>query len=589
MPDSLGYDVSFVGPFVGTHGPVPPEAAYPGPPLFPGEPAPVINTPEGLYASGVPDSFTSSGHASWWGRQAAQTKETIKGWVQTYQPDYLVILLGFNDLGWFVSGPEDLVGNMGQLVENAREAKPDVKLLIGNVVHRKFIDGRQDLVDNTNKYNQLLRDTMSGWFRWESPISYVDVNSNYNCHPEGCPDGYDGLHPNSMGEYHIAQAFAHSFKADFGFQGPDFVAPSNPEPRVISTPTGVQVASLPEGIEVSWNMIETARGYDIRSRLVGMTDWWSSGGVYPNTWESWTTWLLDGQTWEFQVRSRGDNDDASSWSNSVTATAHLQTSPGPQNIVPVPLGADSIQLSWSAVTGYSVNRYEVIVWDKDTKGAFIQAYPVAGTSFVVNGLETGHRYGTWVATFVNMKSSITGDPIAAGGLPAAGPEVIVGGGTPSPPTNLVATNVDPTTVAITWSASAGAAEYALYVRSVRDNTAFQLSGTTTTTTYGWGFLFPGTWNFQFCVAALNGALQSAYVNACVIPPVYPGYSQSDAALHSPTIRAFSNSTVVNNTSPVFNSTYNSTTMMEDQRLPMLLNVLAQQHAANSTGNSSIPL
>ncbi|KAL4732971.1 hypothetical protein BDV11DRAFT_214583 [Aspergillus similis] len=513
----LSYDVNFVGPWVGTHGVMLPEAAMPQPPVLPGESP--LQTPDvvGGYADGVPNSFTSTGHASFWGRQVAQTKDTIKGWVAEYQPDYLIILLGFNDLGWFVSGPEDLVGNMGQLVENAREAKPDVKILLGNVVHRKFLKGRQDLVDNTNKYNQLLRDRYPSWFRWESPISYVDVNANYDCHPESCPDGYDGLHPNSMGEYHIAQAFARSLKADFGFHGPDFEVPTNPEPRIISTPTGVQTFSYPEGLYTTWKKVPNARGYDIRSRLQGMTGWWSEGQVYPNTYASWTTWLGDGQTWEFQVRTRGDNDDISSWSELSTAKTDLQTSQGPPNIVVVPSG-DGIRISWGPITGYSVNRYGVIIWDKDTEGAFIDTRGVSGTSLFIGGLISGHRYGTWVATYVNMQSSLTGEPYAAGGLPAAGREVIIGSFSPSPPTNLRVTNTDATTVQLSWNPSEGVTGYAIYVRA-KDKTAFNVDGTTTGTTYGVAFLFPGTWNFEFCIASYNGNLESPH-SSCIIPPVY---------------------------------------------------------------------
>jgi lysophospholipase L1-like esterase len=48
----------------------------------------------------VAESFRDSGHAAFWGRQAAQSKNTIKGWVSEYKPDYLLIMLGFNDLGW---------------------------------------------------------------------------------------------------------------------------------------------------------------------------------------------------------------------------------------------------------------------------------------------------------------------------------------------------------------------------------------------------------------------------------------------------------------------------------------------------------
>ena len=60
---------------------------------------------------------------------------------------------------------------MVALVENAREAKADIKLSVGNVIQRLFIDGRQGLVDNTNTYNALLKDTLPDWFRWESPIT----------------------------------------------------------------------------------------------------------------------------------------------------------------------------------------------------------------------------------------------------------------------------------------------------------------------------------------------------------------------------------------------------------------------------------
>ncbi|KAJ2897714.1 hypothetical protein MKZ38_004491 [Zalerion maritima] len=523
---SVEHDIEFVGPYKGTHGILPPVAVAPTPPLFDGETA--QSGPEvgvGDYDPGVPDGFAIEGHASWWGRQAAQSKETIYDWVSEYQPDYLLILLGFNDLGWFVSGPEGLLGSMGDLVAQAREAKPDVKLLIGNVVHRDFIGGRQDLVDNTNTYNDLLRDTITNWFRWESPLTYVDVNANYDCHPEGCPDGYDGLHPNTMGEYHIAEAFAKSLKDEWGFFGEDFAVPANPEKRIVNTPENVVCAPVNEGLYIAWAEDMAARGYETRSRLEGMADWWSEGSVYPNTFASFTAWVLDGQTWEFQVRTKGDNDDRSAWSASAFCTAHPKTAPGPDDITTAPSG-DGIQLNWSPVTGYDVNRYAVIVWDQNTDGSFIQMYAASCCGFWVGGLEPGHRYGVWVTTYVNLVSGITAQPAIAGGLPKGAREVIIGGGVPGPPTGVGVVNQDATTVVISWTGATGAAAgYAIYWRSIREGaeTELSLGGTTTDTSYGVGFLFPGTWYHEFCVAAYNGNLESASV--CVTPPVYPGYER----------------------------------------------------------------
>jgi len=565
----MGYKVSFVGPWQGTHGVPNPPVNAPSPPLLPGEKAPPAPAESpGGYASGVPADFFTTRHASWWGRQAAQSKNTIEDWVSYHQPEYLLILLGFNDLGWWVSGPDELVGDIGQLVEHARRGRRDVKILVGNVVHRTFITGRQDLVDNTNRYNQLLKERITRWFRWESPISYVDVNANYNCRPGGCPDGYDGLHPNAMGEYHIAQAFARTLKADFGFKGPDFVVPSSAEPRTISVPRNVFTSSRNEGLMTSWDRVPGARGYDIRSRVKGATGWWSENQV--STYGSWDTWVINGQTWEFQVRARGDNNDRSDWSASSFATANTATAPGPPNIVAVPTG-NGIRFTWGPVVGYNVNRYSVIVWDRDTPGEWTQERSTLDTSLTFDGLKPGKRYSTWVVTWVNMKSSFNGQTIAAGGLPAPGRDVLPGIGAPAPPTNMRVKNLEPTTVELSWTGSANAVGYAIYVRSIRDNTAFKLDGTTLKTTYEVGFLFPGTWNFEFCASAYNGNLESAHT-ACVVPPVYPGFGKRDEVL--PENGTF----VATNTSMA----YNSTSMFEDDRLPMLLQQLRTQQAENDT-------
>jgi hypothetical protein len=141
---------------------------------------------------------------------------------------------------------------------------------------------------------------------------------------------------------------------------------------------------------VTWDRMDNARGYDIRSRLEGMTDWWSEGQVYPNTWASWHTWVTDGMTWEYQVRTFGNNDGRSQWSNTVTVTAHPETAPGPINIIVQPSGHDTVQFSWVPVEGYTVDRYATIVWDLDTEGAStdIRAYP-AGAGARVDGLKPG--------------------------------------------------------------------------------------------------------------------------------------------------------------------------------------------------------
>lgn len=430
-------EVDFVGPWQSVKGPTPRDKTLPQPPLLPGETARETAGQNGTYHEGVAHNFTSTGHAAKWGRQTAQSKDTIQAWVAEYQPEYLLVLLGFNDLGWFVSGPEGLIADMSELIGNARKAKSDIKIVLGNVVDRSFISGRQDLVDNTIAYNALLPENVKGWSNSESPVIHVDVNANYNCRPASCPDGYDGLHPNSLGEYHIAEAFAREIKASFGFDGPDFEVPSNPEPRNISTPTNVRTASYPEGLRTDWDYIKAARGYDIRSRIKGQEAWWSEGPVNPVSAASWSTWVGNDQTWEFQVRTRGDNDDTSDWSDITSATTDVKTSAGPTNIAVTPT-SDGLQVTWDAVVGYDVNRYGVIIWDRDLVGSYIEERGTTDTSMLISGLVPGHTYSVWVSTWINLNGGV------AGGLPGIGADVVVGGGAAAQAEDVGTTDVDVT-------------------------------------------------------------------------------------------------------------------------------------------------
>jgi hypothetical protein len=207
------------------------------------------------------------------------------------------MLLGFNDLGWWVSGPDGLLSTTENLVNSARRGNPNVKFAIGNVVERLFIDCRQDLVDNTRDYNNKLKQACTAWSRYANTFTaYVDVAAQYDCRPGGCPDGYDGLHPNAMGELHIAKAFADVLSGDqFLLKGRNFVAGS-PAPRPVSKPTGFRMSAVNLGLLMSWDRQPNARGYNIRLRIKGATGWWSDGPVYPDANLSYFTWCLKGKS-----------------------------------------------------------------------------------------------------------------------------------------------------------------------------------------------------------------------------------------------------------------------------------------------------
>lgn len=512
-----GVNVDFVGPYSGTKNP--PEAAAPAPPPFQGSPPTPSGPPPttGGYSADADPAFDRD-HFAVWGRQAAQDKTLIRQVVQNYKPDLLLVGLGFNDMGWFVSGPEGTLDSMRTLVSEARAAKPDINFALANVPQRTRIGGREDLIVNTDAYNRMLADAIPQWSTILSPVALVDWRGNYGCGPDSCPAGYDGLHPNALGEFQIAQAFERTLHTTYhlGFSVPGF---SGPLFRPTPTPSNVSAEAVPSGIKVTWDRAYGAHGYDVQYRIRGAADW-SQFHVSTNRFD--TAWTIDGLAWEYQVRTN-NGDQTSDWSPVVSAISHPQTAPPPTDIA-THATATGVDVSWTPPTGDftgSIDRYEVITWDVDTPGTFIESVGVRGTSGHIGGLIPGRRYLIAVATWNAV----------GGGLPEIAHSVIVGGGTPAVPTGLKVTSTDPTTVQLSWNGSSGAAGYQVWIRSTSVDSGGTYEPDTTTadsTSHTVAFLFPGTWNYEFCVSAFNGNDESRRSH-CVVAPRPPDTGAGDPA------------------------------------------------------------
>jgi hypothetical protein len=183
---SNNIEFEFVGPYQGTHKPTPPSS--PQSPLPEGQTEFTVfekqlDLPQsqGSYAPNVDSDFIPTSHFTHWGYQTHQAKSAIASQISTYQPDYLLIVLGFNDLGWFVNGPDGLLSDMKALVDNAREVKSDIKFAIADVPQRKRLEGRQDLIEGTEEYNQKLAEAIKEWSREESPVRLVGLCEGYGC------------------------------------------------------------------------------------------------------------------------------------------------------------------------------------------------------------------------------------------------------------------------------------------------------------------------------------------------------------------------------------------------------------------------
>ncbi|SMR57196.1 unnamed protein product [Zymoseptoria tritici ST99CH_1E4] len=427
--------ITFVGPYIGT-GPAD-EYKPPQPPRFPDEPEPPPrDCTTGGYNESIHASFQRE-HFAHTGRAVFQAKDAIHEQVTNLNPDLLLVLLGFNDMGWGFSDHIGTLENTLAFIANARLAKPDISIALSNVPQRSPIPGREDLVDWTTKYNNLLKhaikadrlDHLSKFSRLE----LVDVASVYGWSPDECAGAFDGLHPNELGEFQIASAFSTVLHKSFNIgTAPLSIPRSSKIPkRPLHTPTNPACTGVPWGIHFSWDPVYGSRGYDVRSRCAGQEEWEESHhgecGID-------NTFTPAGQEWEFQVRAKVgvEEKDKSDWSAIARGIATRSTAPPPENREVYSRGKDGIEVTFTPLptdSKFEVERYAVN-WVDETAGGFLGGQGVRledGGRCVVQGLEVGHRYQVWISTWTKKEG---------GGVFGDAGKVVVGSGVFSRPEGL---------------------------------------------------------------------------------------------------------------------------------------------------------
>jgi lysophospholipase L1-like esterase len=342
LRDSPATNVTFVGPYSGTF--PPPDAPLP--------PEPQPTTPGldtrtwGGYAWDVDPSFFDqhgNAHFAHWGRQAAQFRYFIGDVVREYQPDYVLVALGFNDLAW-ISGPQWTIESMRQLLDNARAAKADAKFAVANVPQRAAVVGPDDLPTRTVEYNGLLEVLIGELTSEESPIQLVRLREAYACESgsllssramksekltrfyslgevTGCPASHDGLHPNALGEFQIAKAFSQVLYEKYGLGNAKFTIPATVPLRPCWAPKNVRVVrtrleDTTQPIKVTWDSFYGAFGYFVQARQKGRS--WG-GEMFTDIHQYKMFWPGNGQEWEVRVKTYcGDQQDHSPWSDVVS-------------------------------------------------------------------------------------------------------------------------------------------------------------------------------------------------------------------------------------------------------------------------------
>ncbi|GAB1332293.1 hypothetical protein ACE1SV_66320 [Streptomyces sennicomposti] len=391
------WKAEFVGPLHGTVAPGEPRAPQPPPPYDgepPSEPEPTAS--DGDYARDVSPAFLKSGagHYAMWGRRLEQDVPTITSVMEDLKaerklPDTLLVELGFNDIGWTGAGA-DLTGTMKKFIDNARKANPDIRLVLANVPQRTTLGSANPrLGDRTRAYDAALADKVKEWSTDASPVVLADLDKAMGCDPSAtsCATTYDGLHPDNLGEYRIARAFASTLHDEFRIGTAPLSIPVDVDERFLATPTDVAFDGTQQGVTLTWDKVFGAHGYQVQWRDTTLDPGGRWNWAYPvtNRWDMSRQYygqIYDGHTYELRVRAASGDTVLSDWSDTTHGTAH-PTTPGYPRNVKATAGANGGVATWDPPTGkYSdgITAYAVYMWDKSAPLAITRSFSVSGTS-----------------------------------------------------------------------------------------------------------------------------------------------------------------------------------------------------------------
>jgi GDSL-like Lipase/Acylhydrolase family len=242
-------------------------------------------------------------HDAMWGLTLFSEMNAIGSKVTTYRPDYLLVLLGVDDIYWYGISPADMAANLASFIDAARAARPRIKIVLGLIPPDVQQQNDAAFAAGVASYNNTIMSAAAQLSTSAAPIAVAQDGAGINV----SADLWDGMHPNANGETKIAAGFADALAARFHlgapYPTPYPVLPTGPltPPQLTASPGGATGQAV-----LSWTPSPGTNGYYVYLRDMTKQDTAFTKLPYPlfPGQDPWTASLLTtGDTYEFQLQA----------------------------------------------------------------------------------------------------------------------------------------------------------------------------------------------------------------------------------------------------------------------------------------------
>ena len=153
--------------------------------------------------SNGPNTLLSQHHEGHSGWRIEEICDRVADWLQTFQPDIILLLIGTNNIGqWYQVQTASY--RLNQLIDSIFQTAPNVKLFLASIPPMYEPTLNQRVIQYNQNSEELVKEKQQAG----KPIDFVDL---YNI--LSLDDLPDGVHPNQEGFRKIASAWATGLSA----------------------------------------------------------------------------------------------------------------------------------------------------------------------------------------------------------------------------------------------------------------------------------------------------------------------------------------------------------------------------------------